>query len=232
MVTHPTGSVTARPDGPLVATHPSSCWQCNAETAPELFCSACDAIKPLPAQVDYFDVMGLPRRLALDEEALRARYYQLSRRLHPDRYQTSPERARAASLVNTAVLNRAYRTLRDPVERGLYWLTVHGESISRNNKQVPPELAELVFDIQEKLQELRAVRGAEAEADLRRDLEAEQGVLLTRRGALMQRLQDTFVAWDTGARPAEALLRELKQILSEIAYVRTLSRDMARELEH
>ncbi len=231
MVSHPTGSVAARPRGPLVAAHPSSCWHCNAETAPDLFCSACDAIKPLPAQVDYFDVLGLPCRLVLDEETLRARYYQLSRRLHPDLYQTSPEGARAASLVNTALVNRAYRTLRDPVERGLYWLTIHGESVSSNNKQVPPELAALVFDVQEKLQDLRAARGTPADADLRRDLETEQEALLTRRGALMQRLHDIFVAWDASARPAEVLLRELKQVLSEIAYVRTLVRDVARALE-
>jgi molecular chaperone HscB len=231
MASHATGSLAERPSGPLAAAHPSSCWHCNAETAPDLFCSACDAIKPLPPQVDYFDVLGVPRRLELDAEALRARYYQLSRRLHPDLYQTGPERARAASLVNTAVVNRAYRTLRDPVERGLYWLSLHGESIGSNNKQVPPELAARVFDVQERLQELRAARGTPAEIGLRRDLEAEQGVLLSRRGALLQRLHDTFVASDVGVRPAEVLLRELKQILSEIAYVRTLLRDVGRGLE-
>src|SRR5262249_61209211 len=106
-----------------------SCWQCSAEHAPEFFCPLCGAIQPLPEQVDYFRVLGMPRRLLLSREELQQRYYELHRRLHPDLYQTGPQPARVASLRNTAAVNRACTTLRDPVDRGLYWLVLPRERV-------------------------------------------------------------------------------------------------------
>src|SRR5262249_32717284 len=50
---------------------------------------------------------------------------------------------------------RAYRTVRDPIARGRYWLELHGTPLGERNKQVPPALAELVFETQEQLAELR-----------------------------------------------------------------------------
>jgi len=91
----------------------------------------------------------------LDESELTRRYYELSRRLHPDLYQTGVPQEKEASLKNTAVLTRAYRTLRDPVQRGQYWLELHGEQLGKENNKVPPKLAALVFEVQEKLAELR-----------------------------------------------------------------------------
>jgi molecular chaperone HscB len=95
-----------------------SCWQCGSEHAPVFFCPTCDAIQPLPEQADHFQVFGLPRHLVIDLQALQRRYYELHRQLHPDLYQTGPQAARQASLRNTAAVNLAYRTLRDPIDRG------------------------------------------------------------------------------------------------------------------
>ena len=108
----------------------------------------------LPPQADYFTVLSFPRQPSLDERVLTQRYYELSRRLHPDLYQTGALQEREASLKNTALLTRSYRTLRDPVQRGQYWLELHGEQLGKDNNKVPPKLAALVFEVQEKLAEL------------------------------------------------------------------------------
>ena len=55
-------------------------------------------------------------------------------------------------------MNRAYRTLRDVVQRGQYWLELQGEQLGRDNNRVPPALAALVFEVQEKLAEARENR--------------------------------------------------------------------------
>ena len=211
------------------AGEPVSCWQCGADRASQLFCPHCEAIQPIPDNADYFQVLGVPRRLVQDAEALQERFYELHRQWHPDRYQTGPQEARSASLRNTAAVNRAYSTLRDPVERGEYWLTLQGETLGGNNNRVPPELAEIVFDVQEKLEEFRGARGANVE--LRRDIAAVHADLLRRRAALLQNLNENFARCDGGAADPAILNRELKSILSALSYLRTLLRDVEKELE-
>src|SRR5262245_26778261 len=131
------------------------CWRCADTHQLTLFCPACQAIQILSAQIDYFRVLGIPRSPVVDDGALAKRYYDLNRQLHPDLYQTGTVEEREVSLKNTALLNRAYRTLRDPVQRGQYWLELHGERLGKDNNRVPPELAALVFRVQEKLAEVR-----------------------------------------------------------------------------
>jgi molecular chaperone HscB len=207
------------------------CWQCGADHVPSLFCPFCDALQPLPERADYFQVLDLPRRLVIDSAALERRYYELSRRVHPDLYQAAPQTARVASLRNTATLNRAYSMLRDPVDRGLYWLALQGEKLGTNNNRVPPELAELVFDIQEKLEELRTARRGNGAATLTRELGDAHQQLLQRQAMLLNELQSNFSRWDAGAADMATLRADLKSTLTALSYLTTLIRDVEKELE-
>ena len=211
-------------------TTPVRCWRC-ADTHPaSLFCPHCQAIQQLPSQVDYFTVVGLPRNPVVDEAALALRYYELSRRLHPDLYHTGTAEEKEASLQNTALLNRAYRTLRDVVQRGQYWLELQGEQLGRENNRVPPALAALVFEVQEKLAEARdncAAGSSEAAG-------AELAIIRTEVHAQFERsrttLANNLTQWSDG-NGTPALLQQLKTCLSEIAYLRTLLRDVDKESE-
>ena len=174
----------------------------------------------------------MPRKLTIDLGALERRYHELSRKLHPDRFASSAAPVRDASLRATATLTRSYRTLRDPVARGLYWLELNGEKLAENNKRVPPELAELVFEVQEQLAEMH---DAPADSDATRELAAEivarRGQLQATMDARLAELERNFVKWDQ--RPDDNMLTlELKAILSSIAYLRTLIRDVDRALEN
>jgi molecular chaperone HscB len=184
----------------------------------------------LPAQIDYFRVLGIPRRPVVDEADLAKRYYDLSRRLHPDLYQTGRVEEREASLRNTALLNRAYRTLRDPVQRGQYWLELHGERLGKDNNRIPPDLAALVFSVQEKLAEVRETRAMGDASVGQADLTAIGDELNDRIAGLQKALEENFVQWGQAKHDAE-LLQSLKRLLSEIAYLRTLSRDVEKESE-
>jgi molecular chaperone HscB len=204
------------------------CWRCSHEHQPTLFCPACQAIQPLPAQVDYFTVLGLPRSPVINETELTQRYYDLSRRLHPDLYQTGAAEEKEASLKNTALLNRAYRTLRDLPHRGQYWLELQGEQLGKDNNRVPPELADLVFEVQEKLAEVREMRAEGQETAVRADLEQIRTNLNAQMTDLRAALAENLAQWN-GDQQAPKLLRDLKNLLSEIAYLRTLLRDVDKE---
>ena len=194
------------------------CWKCRAERGAALVCSRCAAIQPLSADADLFTVLDLPRQLTLDLADLERRYHAASRAVHPDRFQTAGPRERELSLGASAAVNRAYRTLRDPVARGRYWLELHGARLGDGSPQVPPAIAAEVFETQEKLEELRAA----ARPDLRREVEALRDGFTGRLGALRDELGALYASANGGA-PS---LDELKRRLSEIAYLRTLLGDI------
>ena len=204
------------------------CWRCSHEHPPALFCPACQAIQLLPSQVDYFSVLGIPRSPVVNEAGLTQRYYDLSRRLHPDLYQTGTTEEKEASLKNTALLNRAYRTLRDLLQRGQYWLELQGEQLGKDNNRVPPELADLVFEVQEKLAEVREIRAKGKETEIRTELAQIRADLNEQMVSLRTALAENLGQWG-GDQQAPNLLPDLKNLLSEIAYLRTLLRDVEKE---
>lgn len=207
------------------------CPSCARLQQPRLICSDCGA--PLAANLDYFAALGLPRRLILDPRQLEKLYHDLGRRVHPDRYANSPAAVRAASLSATALLTRAFRTLRDPLSRGLYWLELNGEKLAANNQQVPPDLAEMIFEVQENLAEFQssgAGRDGEGEqitTEIKNAKAEVQGML---KNALAQ-LEQNFADWDNQVNHQTGLVVQLKNTLSRIKYLSTLDRDIERALE-
>jgi molecular chaperone HscB len=208
----------------------SSCWKCRATLAAHaLVCPGCEAIQPL-VETDLFDVLGVPRRLALDPADLEARYHAASRLVHPDRYQTAGARERELSLVASAAVNRAYRTLRDPVARGRYWLELHGVPLGERRGGVPPALAAEVLETQETLEAYRATAADSSEAqDRREEVRRRRDELSTRLAGLAEALAAAYRRWsDDGG--GQAVLDELGGRLAEIAYLGTLLGDVEETL--
>ena len=208
------------------------CWRCQDEHTPQVFCPACEALQPLPPDIDYFTVFGLVRDPLLDGQALANTYYALSRQLHPDLHQTGAAEEQEASLQNTAVVNRAYRTLRDPVQRGQYWLELNGEQLGKENNKVPPDLALLVFEVQEKLAAVREASTtgpSDALGGLKAELTQVRDDLDERMQSLQEKLTANFSKWGQ-ADSSNELLSELKRVLSDMAYLRTLTRDVEKSL--
>lgn len=75
---------------------------------------------------NYFELFGLPVTFDLDVADLAARYRELQRRFHPDRFASSPEPDRRLSLQLTAQINAAFQALKDPVARARYLLGLQG----------------------------------------------------------------------------------------------------------
>jgi len=205
------------------------CLSCGRRQEPSLICAECGS--PLAAPLDCFAALGLPRKLTIDLDALERRYHELSRKIHPDRFASKGPKVRDASLRATATLTRSYRTLRDPVARGLYWLELNGEKLAENNKRVPPELAELVFEVQEQLAEMQLSSDPEAALERATEIAARRIELQFKMDERLAELDRTFAKWDQPA-DVKALTLELKTILSNIAYLRTLIRDVDRALEN
>ena len=187
--------------------------------------------------MDHFEVFGLPRRLGIDTAELQRKFYELSRRGHPDFHQgASPER-QAEILEASARLNAAYRALRDPLARIEYLVRLEEGRDTREGATVkpkaPPELLEEMFEIQEALQEAKAAgRSGEVDADSKETLVAERGRLRERYDQEESRLRGPLSqAWDAAA-PAEraGALSAFKESLAVRAYLRTVIDDIDEAL--
>ena len=207
-------------DVAAVETRP--CWRCGAEAGVGLVCPSCEAPQALPSGVDLFAILDLPRGLVIDAADLERRYHVASRAVHPDRHQTADARARDLSLAAGAAVNRAYRTLRDPIAIGRYWLELHGERLGKDNR-VPPALAALVFETQGTLEELR---NAAASGPLRDRVTAVKDELAGRLASLQADLTAHYTQWSAADSRAPTVIAELKRRLSEIAYLCTLLADV------
>lgn len=178
----------------------------------------------MSAPVDYFELMGIERRLALDEAALQKRFYELSRQWHPDRFVRKSEAERQQALEASSRLNDAYRTFRDPILRAMYLLELEGLEIGeQRSKDVPPELLEEVFELNMALEELRA-----GDDGARPQLEAARRNFDAMLGESSSQLQELFRAWDFSR--AKETLGEIRGVLNRRKYIRNLVREVEKEL--
>lgn len=183
---------------------------------------------------DYFTVFGLPRKLTVDVEALQRRFYELSRQHHPDFHQAADAARQAEALAQSALVNRAYRALRDPLARVEYLIALEeGREVregATDKPKAPRELLEEMLEVQEAIEEAKAEGlGGEAAERLRgerRRLEeryaAEAEAIVARSGD-WDRLLD-----DRGDR--RPLLEWFKQRLASRAYLRTVIDDLSDAL--
>lgn len=107
--------------------HP--CWSCKGPVQQRaLFCTTCTAVQG-PGVVDHFTRLGQPHDFEVDTTALERAYFDLQRRLHPDRFATRTPKERALSQQQAVALNEAYETLKDPLRRAAYLLALAGRHV-------------------------------------------------------------------------------------------------------
>ncbi len=200
----------------------------------------------------YFEVFGLPEKLAIDTVALEKQFYTLSRKLHPDRFASRPAAEQEEALRQSSLLNDAYRTLKDPILRTQYLLKLKGVDLEEKSKSatdaaraaggekkqiVPPELLEEVFELNMQLQEMRMARQmGEDEPELRRDLMTAKDAFDARMVETQAELESLWARWDgavdSGDEAAKTSAREaMVVLLNKRSYLRNLVRDVNEALE-
>jgi molecular chaperone HscB len=199
----------------------------------------------------YFTTFQLPQHLNLDVEALEKQFYALSRKLHPDRFASKPVAEQEAALAQSSSLNDAYRTLKDPIARTQYLLTLEGVELEEQSKAatdaarasgeqkkqiVPPELLEEVFELNMQLQEMRAAtKMGEDEPELRRDLMTAKDTFDAKMVETQAELEGLWSAWDAGVDAGdEAAKTRAKDamvvLLNKRSYLPNLVRDVNEAL--
>jgi molecular chaperone HscB len=158
----------------------------------------------------FYETFGLEPALSLDAEELKKRFYERSRLWHPDKFSRASVAEQEKALEMTAVLNDAFRTLRDPIARAEYFLKEKGIELS---KEAPPELLEEVFELNMALEELK-----EGDESARPQLVGARERFVEMRDSI-----DRSLATTTD-------LEQVRALLNRRRYIRNLIRDVENVL--
>ena len=197
---------------------PARCWSCGAPVSePTAFCAACGAVQP-PGAADHFVRLGLARGFDVDLADLERRYFDLQRSLHPDRFARRSEREQALSMQQSVALNEAYGSLKEPLRRAEYLLSLAGVTVNAENGNLPTDPAILA--------EAMADREAAEEANDLAEVDRLSDAVKARRAACEDGLAVHFTAGDTNG--AARLATQLKYLATFADTLRVRRRLVSR----
>lgn len=101
----------------------------------------------------YFELFEIPFCLQVNAQLLSKKYFDLSRKYHPDFFTQSDSASQEEALEMTSLLNKAWKTFKDPNATLRYALTLKGLLDSEEKHQLSPDFLMEMMDINEQLSE-------------------------------------------------------------------------------
>ena len=97
-------------------------------------------MKPLSAQlaVSDFELFNLPLQFAQDRSQIDARWKDLQREAHPDKFANQGSAAQRVAMQWSVRINEAYQRLKDPMRRAAYLCELGGAPIQAENNTAMP----------------------------------------------------------------------------------------------
>ncbi|MES2424209.1 MAG: Fe-S protein assembly co-chaperone HscB [Pseudomonadota bacterium] len=89
-------------------------------------------------QSSDFELFGLPVQFAQESAVLDARWKDLQREAHPDRFAAQGDAAKRLAMQWSVRINEAYQRLKDPLKRAAYLCELHGAPINAENNTAMP----------------------------------------------------------------------------------------------
>ncbi|MET0052175.1 MAG: Fe-S protein assembly co-chaperone HscB [Candidatus Thiodiazotropha sp.] len=166
---------------------------------------------------NYFDLFGLPVGYIVDSTSLADRYRDLQRVVHPDRYANATEQERRLSVQGASLINEAFETLKDPIARAAYLLSLHGvEMDSLNESTQDMEFLMQQMELREELESLLSQSGPyEAVLDLSNRIRKQITDLVAQMAVLFER-------------PTAEQLEDAREILRKMRFLQKLRTEVER----
>ncbi len=117
----------------------------------------------LNLQSDDFELFGVPQRFAQERSALDARWKELQREAHPDRFAAQGAAAQRVAMQWSVRINEAYQRLKDPQRRAAYLCELHGAPIrAEDNTAMPAQFLMQQMQWREDLEEATTAAAVDA----------------------------------------------------------------------
>ena len=105
--------------------------------------------------MNYFELFDIPISLYVDKGSIRSKFYELSRKYHPDFYSQSSEEEQSEVLEKSALLNKAFKMFNDAGETIKYVLQLKGLLEEDEKYQLPKNFLMDVMDVNEQLMDAK-----------------------------------------------------------------------------
>ena len=89
-------------------------------------------------QQDFFRLFNIPSRYQIDSAALEQSYRALQAQVHPDKFAHLSEHERRMAMQWATRANEGYQTLRSPLNRARYLLSLHGVDTQEDSNTAMP----------------------------------------------------------------------------------------------
>src|SRR5258705_12494878 len=101
--------------------------------------------------MNYFELFEIPVQLRVDKASLPRKYFELSRKYHPDFFVNGSGEEQTLALERSALLNKAFKTFQNPDETIKYVLQQKGLLEEEEKYELPPAFLMEVMEINEQL---------------------------------------------------------------------------------
>ena len=85
-----------------------------------------------------FELFGLVQQFAQDRASIDARWKDLQREAHPDKFSAQGAAAQRLAMQWSVRINEAYQRLKDPLRRAAYLCEIHGVAVNAENNTAMP----------------------------------------------------------------------------------------------
>lgn len=89
-------------------------------------------------QSNDFELFGLAQKFAQDRAAIDARWKELQREAHPDKFAAQGAAAKRLAMQWSVRINEANQRLKDPLKRAAYLCELHGVPVNAENNTAMP----------------------------------------------------------------------------------------------
>ncbi len=168
---------------------------------------------------NYFELFSLPVDYSIDTGELADSYRNLQRVIHPDRFASASEQERRLSMQGATLINEAFQTLKDPMLRARYLLSLHGVEMDEGKNATQD--AEFLMEQMELREQLAEVR---EQADPLDAVAKIIGTIDEKIGALIEQLTKQF------ASAAPEHLEQARDTVLKMQFLQKLHQD-AESLE-
>jgi molecular chaperone HscB len=156
------------------------------------------AVDPGFAGKDHFALFGLPRRYAVDRDALEGLFRELQARVHPDKHAHLGDAERRAAMQWATQVNEAYQTLRDPLKRARYLLHLAGHDPQiETNTAMPAAFLMEQMELRETVAEASEIGDVDHLDQMHRRVRKEMAAQQDRLRELVDERQDYAGAAET-----------------------------------